>query len=171
MPGASKAGGGLEVADEYKSAVAYTKQPFGEDATQPSSFTMKSALAYTPFTLRSGNATPFKLMGSSPAKQGALGGLFSRGGGGGQKFGGGAGGAGNIASALEQAAKMLEGVGAAAGGDQIQGGAADIAQGNVFAGTQGGGGVIPPHGDEAHTGGAMQKKSAKVGGGGLPGWV
>ena len=55
MPGASKAGGGLEVADEYKSAVAYTKQPFGEDATQPSSF-----------KLRSGNTTPFKLMGSSP---------------------------------------------------------------------------------------------------------
>ena len=55
MPGASKTGGGLEVADEYKSAVAYTKQPFGEDATQPSSFQM-----------RSGNATPFKLMGSSP---------------------------------------------------------------------------------------------------------
>ena len=48
--------------DAYKAqdilgGVGKFKAPFGEDATQPSSFKM-----------RSGNATPFKLMGSSPFK-------------------------------------------------------------------------------------------------------
>ena len=49
MPGKSKKGGGLESSPVYK------KQGYGEGVS--------------PFTMRSGNTTPFKQMGSSPLKQ------------------------------------------------------------------------------------------------------
>jgi hypothetical protein len=49
MPGKSKEGGGLESSPVYK------KQGYGE--------------GMSPFTMRSGNTTPFKQMGSSPLKQ------------------------------------------------------------------------------------------------------
>ena len=49
MPGKSKKGGGLESSPVYK------KQGYGEGKS--------------PFTMRSGNTTPFKMMGSSPLKQ------------------------------------------------------------------------------------------------------
>lgn len=48
MPGKSKKGGGLESSPVYK------KQGYGEGKS--------------PFTMRSGNTTPFKMMGSSPVK-------------------------------------------------------------------------------------------------------
>ena len=51
MPGGSKKGGGLTV----KKSAVYKKQKFGE--------------AKSPFNLKSGNTTPFKKIGSSPAKQ------------------------------------------------------------------------------------------------------
>ena len=49
MPGKSKKGGGLESSPVYK------KQGYGEGVS--------------PFTMKSGNTTPFKQMGSSPLKQ------------------------------------------------------------------------------------------------------
>ena len=52
MPGKSKKGGGLESSPVYK------KQAYGEGVS--------------PFTMRSGNAPPFKMMGSSPVKYGGL---------------------------------------------------------------------------------------------------
>ena len=48
MPGKSKKGGGLESSPVYK------KQAYGE--------------GMSPFTMRSGNTTPFKMMGSSPVR-------------------------------------------------------------------------------------------------------
>ncbi len=82
----------------------------------------------TPFKLRSGNVTPFKLMGSSPAKI----------------FGGFMGGIKNVMEQMQarKAAKQARRAGGAGG-----------FLGGVFGGRRRGGGAVPPHGDEAHTGG------------------
>ena len=98
----------------------------------------------TPFKLRSGNVTPFKLMGSSPAK--IFGGVFGGGGGGGGGFMGG------IKNVMEQMQARKAAKQARRAGGGRAGGAGGFL-GGVFGGRRRGGGAVPPHGDEAHTGG------------------
>ena len=135
--------------DAYKAqdilgGVGKYKAPFGEDATQPSSFKM-----------RSGNSPLFKLMGSSPAKQvGVLGAV---------------GGGGGETNFLQQIANMIQGkVGKVTQNpfgqqqQQIQDPVTDAGLTNVAsnAAAAGGTGGVPPHGPEAHTaggGGGMNK--------------
>ena len=64
MPGKSKKGGGLESSPAYKKSPLYNyKSPRDYKV-----FNMGNE-ASPPFKLRSGNTTPFKMMGSSPLKQ------------------------------------------------------------------------------------------------------
>ena len=137
MPGGSKEGGGLKVKSQYKSPVGYT--PFKMKGHTLPGIKQRSPNTAKTFGVDSSESP--KKVATSPGK--FLGGLL----------GGGSAGFKRIMDKI-RATKEAKSAQEVAPEEEAEGTMMD----QEMAGAEGGGGAVPQHGPESHTGGGMRVK-------------